>query len=140
MTDYATLSDADLNAAIAVRVMGYRIVEAIGEEWFEDAQKGGFPFAAFELGSIWIYLDNSGNRNSVILGEFSANLNCCFAAQSALAEKGKAHLFEYVICLQLIVINDIPPVALFAEIMAPARTRCIAMLQACDAVEGESRA
>lgn len=124
MTDYAALSDAGLDATIAVRVMGW-IVTSVNE-WYR-----GNPIVI----EYWDGPDRTTEKFERWTWKPTKNFNHCFAAQTALAAKGDDYLFSFVREIMALRKDATYPWLL----TAPARTRCVAMLKAVDAVEqGES--
>jgi hypothetical protein len=126
MTDYAALTDAELNAAVAVRVCGYR-EEKEGRWGKAMIDPKGIQVGNWEKARGWVWFGYSAH----FMPNWCGCLNACFAAQQSLAAKGEEILFAYVQEMVKLKRDATYPWLL----MADARTRCVAMLQACDAVE-----
>lgn len=135
MTDYSQLNDADINAAIAVRVMGW----TLGEVTIEHERDSHSDYTT----EAWMKSDGDTAR---VASRFrpSKNLDDCFLAQSALAAKGVEYIRHYSHNLyaddndehriqEVVGWRDFWRIA-----NTNARNRCIAMLQAVDACEGKS--
>ncbi len=147
-TDYTSLSDADLNAAIAVRVCGWPIIdENEPYRWYHYDHKGVVVVqdkaTPYEKGAA----PERFPRPECIPVPFrpATVLDDAFLAQSALAAKGeeymmwyKKHLVDAFYSKPAFPLQSsggfIDTLMLYL-MTADVRTRCVAMLQACDAVE-----
>lgn len=116
MTDYQSLSAADLNAAIAVRVCGVSVHYHCGIA----------------------FTDEIGLMGLLAPKRYSTELDACFVAQAALAAKGEQYEDAWLDVMRgfhAIMDEERQPQAGWFLANASARTRCVAMLQAIDAAE-----
>lgn len=132
MTDYSQLSDADINAAIAVRVCGHTGVRFIKDHPWGLVR----DLTAKEINDYAVY----GIKHECLAADnYCGHIQWAFVAQSALAAKGQEYIgwHEFIIRNAILLETEqLPePNTVWKILTADARARCIAMLQAVDECE-----
>lgn len=109
----SSLSDADLNAEVAVKVCGEVVHYRHGIAFTEQAGLLGYN----------------------VPKKFCSNFDACFAAQAALAAKGERYIDEYRTALAIVSPAESHAAHLIFLLTAPARIRCECIIRAVESME-----